>query len=227
MAQLPDPTAEGLVHFAALVRQWSPRINLVAPQDLAVLESRHIADSAQLLNEIAPTEGRWADLGSGAGFPGIVMALLLQRRDIEVHLVESDQRKAVFLRTAIRELGLDRTKLHVERIEALSPLQADFVSARALAGLPRLLPLVQRHLRRGGVALLMKGETWETEVAQARRSWHFDMQARPSVTDPRAKILHVSNISPQNHHGDREPEGRRGQDDHGGQPRGRAGRDGS
>lgn len=215
MAQLPDQVSEGLAHFGALIRQWSPRINLVAPQDLAVLETRHIADSAQLLDGIEP-RGRWADLGSGGGLPGIVVAVLLQKQNVEIHLVESDQRKAVFLRTAIRELGLAHVQLHVERIEVLPPLQADIVSSRALAALPRLLPLVQRHLRPGGVALLMKGENWETEVAQARRSWHFDMQARPSATDPRAKILHVSNISRQNYHGDREPEGRRGQNDHGG-----------
>ena len=215
MAQLPDRVSEGLAHFSALIRHWSPRINLVAPQDLAVLEARHIADSAQLLSNIEP-KGLWADLGSGGGLPGIVVALLLQQQDIEISLVESDQRKAAFLRTAIRELALTHVQLHVARIETLPPLDADFVSARALAALPRLLPLVRRHLRPGGVALLMKGENWETEVAQARRSWHFDLQARPSATDPRARILHVSNISPQNHHGDREPEGGRGQDDHDG-----------
>jgi len=223
MPQGPEGAQQALAQFAALVRLWSPKINLVAPQDLPVLEARHIADSAQLLDGIDLMQGRWADLGSGGGFPGIVLAVLLRDRDIDIHLVESDQRKATFLRRAARELELPRLQIHVKRIEALEPLDANIVSARALAPLPKLLPLVHRHLAVDGTAMLMKGANWETEVAQARRSWHFDLQTRPSATDPRAMILHVSKLSPQNSHGNRQPEGGRGQDDHGRQSGGGAG----
>ncbi|MGR3484316.1 MAG: 16S rRNA (guanine(527)-N(7))-methyltransferase RsmG [Paracoccaceae bacterium] len=181
-------SAERLDAFARLVRRWNPRINLVAPASLAALETRHIADSLQLI-EGAP-EGVWADLGSGGGFPGIVVAIA---RPGPVHLIESDARKAAFLRTAIRELGLDAT-VHAARAEALPPLGARVVSARALAPLPRLLPLVARHLAPGGTAILPKGRHAMEEIDTARADWNFRESTRPSITDPDARVVTIKDL---------------------------------
>jgi 16S rRNA (guanine527-N7)-methyltransferase len=194
LAPTAAPTAAERLHrLAALVARWNPRINLVAPGTLSDLATRHVGDSAQLL-PLAPEGARhWADLGAGGGFPGLVVAALAadSRPGLRVTLVESDARKAVFLRQAAREMGLDVAVCDA-RAETLAPLGADVVSARALAPLPRLLPLVARHLAPGGIALLMKGQGWEAEVEAARaQGWRFAHQALPSATDPAARILRL------------------------------------
>ena len=132
-------TFEKLKAFAELVRKWNPKINLVSKDSLNDLWSRHILDSVQIF-ELVPGPGKWVDLGSGGGFPGIVISILNQEeRNFDVVMVESDQRKSAFLRTAIRELDL-AAKVKTERIEELECLEADVLSARALADLTKLLP---------------------------------------------------------------------------------------
>ncbi|WP_051059637.1 16S rRNA (guanine(527)-N(7))-methyltransferase RsmG [Limimaricola hongkongensis] len=188
-------TRERLSDFAALVRKWSPAINLVSKSDLPHIESRHIADSLQLAPYIPQTSGIWADFGSGGGFPGIVAAIVASETapDLRFHLVESDQRKSTFLRTAARELSLNVT-VHSERIETLAPLSADIISARALAPLNMLLGYAARHLSTGGSCLFLKGQMHEAEIETAREHWRFDCDSQVSRTDPDARLLLVSHL---------------------------------
>ena len=181
--------------FAALVEKWNPRINLVAASTLPVLRSRHINDCSQILAETGPVSGHWVDLGSGGGFPGLVIAIFGASWPLDVTLVESDQRKSTFLRTVAREAGLDRVTVISDRIEAVPDLQADHLSARALASLSALLPMVVRHLRPEGQAWLMKGRAWRDECELARQNWRFDLRAIPSRTDPEAAILNITGVS--------------------------------
>ena len=198
---LPQPldvsreTEARLAQFTELVRKWSPRINLVARGELEQLWERHIVDSAQLWAH-APRGQRWADLGSGAGFPGLVIAILAKevRPSLHVTLVESDRRKAAFLATACRELELG-VRIVAERIETAPPQDADIVSARALAPLDRLLGYVHRHLAPDGRALLAKGARWREEIETARQSWTFEWDAIPSLTDPASVILSIGEIA--------------------------------
>ncbi len=193
-AHVSRETTERFAALAALVRKWSPKINLVSRSTLDALEDRHIADSAQLF-DLAPPARSWADLGSGAGFPGLVCAILAAERSpgTAFTFVESDTRKATFLRTALRELGL-AAEVKAARIEALDPLGADVVSARALAELPALLGHVHRHMAPTGTALLPKGAAWEKEVTEARETWSFSLSRHTSVTHPDAVILQIGDV---------------------------------
>ncbi|RDW14588.1 16S rRNA (guanine(527)-N(7))-methyltransferase RsmG [Paracoccus thiocyanatus] len=182
---------ERLRAYASLLRKWNPAINLVAPSTLDRLETRHIADSLHLAELAESTPGGWLDLGSGGGLPGIVMAIM--RPDFPLTLIESDQRKAAFLRSVVRELSLG-AKVLCQRIEVLDGLDAANISARALAPLPQLMAYVNRHLHPAGTAWLMKGRNWRAEVAQARNNWTFDLKPHPSATDPDAAILEITGI---------------------------------
>lgn len=195
MSDVSRETEARLSDFAALLRKWNPSINLVAPSTLAQLERRHIGDSRQLAGLADLQTGSWADLGSGGGFPGLVAAIYYADRPVTFHLVESDQRKATFLRNACRELDLYNITVHTARIESLISLRASIVSARALAPLTTLMSYVDRHLETGGVAWLMKGRNWQAELDQAQKTWQFDVKAHPSLTDPDAAILEVTGIN--------------------------------
>ena len=191
---LPVPASrealERLEALAALAVRWTARINLVASSTVPDLWDRHVVDSAALWAMAPPDARTWADLGAGGGFPGLVVAVLAaDRAGPRVTLIESDGRKCAFLRTAARELSLDVGVLD-QRVEEAAPQAADVVSARALAPLPRLLPLVARHLAPGGTAILPKGRGWEAEVEEARAAgWSFALEACASATDPHARIL--------------------------------------
>lgn len=182
--------------FAALVQKWNPAINLVAKSTLPDLWRRHILDSAQILHHAPDTLVHWADLGSGGGFPGIIIATLLAQDSPQtrVTLVESDQRKAAFLAESSRQLGLNPVVL-TARAESTPPLRADVISARALAPLPRLLPLISRHATPRAVALLPKGAGYQQELAEAAADWRFTSTAHPSITDPKAVILELRNLA--------------------------------
>lgn len=188
-------TLSDLRAFEELVRKWNPKINLVSKASLDDLWNRHIVDSAQLY-ELAPDTYRsWVDIGSGGGFPGIVLAIIAKAKQPNAifTLIEADQRKAAFLRNAARELSLSVNVL-AERIEEAAPQAADVVSARALTALSGLLPFINRHLHPGGVALLHKGQRFQAEIDDARRSWHFDLRVDPSMTDPNARLLSIQRI---------------------------------
>lgn len=189
-------TAERLAEYAALLRAWNPKINLVSRQTLGDLEARHFADSAQLL-ALAPSDATtWADLGSGGGFPGLVIAILAAERapTLRVTLVESDQRKAVFLRTVAQRTGVPLTVL-ADRIESVPPLGTHVLSARALAPLAVLLDHSERHLRPNGTALFPKGANWRAEVEVALERWRFRCENLPSATSPDGAILRVGEIA--------------------------------
>ena len=185
---------EKLQLFQALVGKWNPRINLVAKSTLPDLWARHIEDSAFLCLH-APPARLWADFGAGGGFPGLVVATVLQDRgaDTRVVLVESDLRKATFLREAARQMGL-AVEIRSERVETLSPLMADVVSARALATLDMLCTLAARHLAPGGTCLFPKGERFAEEVESARRNWQFDLEAPENPGHKGSALLVLRNL---------------------------------
>jgi 16S rRNA (guanine527-N7)-methyltransferase len=188
-------TVAALEEFEALVRRWNPTVNLVSKASLPELRERHVLDSAQLFRHCPPAAKHWVDLGSGGGFPGLVIAILARehRPGLRLTLVESDSRKAAFLRQAAQRVELPVTVLN-DRIELLPGLQADVVSARALAPLTELLGLAARHLNADGTAILPKGVRYAEELEQARALWDFDLDRHASSLEPGAAILTIRNI---------------------------------
>ena len=199
LAALPDVSRETLARLEAyhdLTLKWTPKINLVSKAAQADLWQRHFLDSAQLW-QLRPTGARsWIDLGSGGGFPGLVIAIIAARAapDLRVTLVESDARKCAFLRAAARETDVDVTVL-TQRAESLAPNQADVVSARALAPVSALLGYAARILRPGGVCLFLKGRQHDKELEAAAEMWSFGVTKTPSLTDPDGVILSIEDIS--------------------------------
>lgn len=177
--------------LAELLRKWNTRINLVAPKTVSELEDRHIADSRQVYDVVDDPGGKWLDLGSGGGFPGLVIGILAPNLDLT--LVESDRRKVAFLRTAIRELGL-AAKVEAARIEDLPPTNADIISARALAPLDRLLFLATPHGHAETTYLFPKGESLADEIAAAEPNWSFTAERIPSRTKAGSVILKLRNV---------------------------------
>ncbi len=188
-------TMQRLEVFHDLLIKWNARINLVSRSSLNDFWVRHVADSVQVFR-LAPSGKTWADLGSGGGFPGLVVAILAksERPDLKVTLIESDQRKSAFLRAVIRETGVSCTVI-AERIEKAKRQDANIVSARALADLTELLAYSERHLATGGTALFPKGVTWQKELELARTQWSFDVEVIESQTMPGAAILKIEGAS--------------------------------
>jgi 16S rRNA (guanine527-N7)-methyltransferase len=193
--KLSDAGLEKLRLFQALVEKWTPKINLISRSTVPEIWSRHIADSARVCLVPAQNMRRWVDLGSGGGFPGLVVAIWLADRgdSAEVILVESDQRKATFLREAARQLGLVVTIL-AERAENLPPQGADVISARALASLADLCGFAERHLVAGGVCLFPKGERATEEVTEARKSWRFELETVENMDHKGSALLVLRNL---------------------------------
>jgi 16S rRNA (guanine527-N7)-methyltransferase len=188
----PDATRDArLATYTDLLLRWNATINLVSARTATEVEQRHIADSLQLL-PLLPPAGPIADLGSGAGLPGLVLAAALPER--ELHLVESDRRKSAFLIDASGRMRLPRVTIHPRRIEqaTLPPIAA--MTARALAPLDMLLGFAARILAPGGVAILPKGRNAEQELTAAATHWHFNTERFESRTDPEATILRLSEI---------------------------------
>ena len=177
--------------FAALLIRWNQRINLVASRDIANLWARHIADSLQLA-PLIPPGATMTDLGSGAGFPGLVIAICT---GIPVTLIEADTRKASFLREAARTTQASVTIVN-SRIEQAAVPPASVVAARALAPLPLLLDWSVPLLSRGGFCLFLKGRKVEDELTDATARWHMTINRTPSQTDPDGVILTLSDIRP-------------------------------
>ncbi len=188
-------TTERLRLHLDLVRKWNPAINLVARSTLDEGWTRHTRDSAQVLG-LAPDSPRlWVDLGSGGGFPGLVIAILLAELvpACIVRLVESDRRKATFLREAARNCGVS-VDVITERAESLVPCQADVLSARALAPLTDLCGLAHRHLAAGGRAIFLKGRVHAAELDAAAHRWTFTSSVRASITDPAAAVVALESL---------------------------------
>ena len=183
-------TLQRLHEFVDVLSRWSRTINLVADPNPATIWARHVADSLQLLPLMSGRPPPAADLGSGAGFPSLVLAIASGQ---PFHLIEADRRKAAFLREAVRVTGAPAT-VHAERIEAARLAPVEVVTARACAPLPRLLGYAERLLGPAGVLLCLKGRTAKDELTAARAEWQMQVISMPSRTDPAASILQISGI---------------------------------
>ncbi|CUI01346.1 16S rRNA (guanine(527)-N(7))-methyltransferase RsmG [Leisingera aquaemixtae] len=181
--------------FEQVIKKWNPKINLVSKSSLELLWSRHIADSVQVFRCVDAPD-HWVDIGSGGGFPGLIVAILAadEAPEMMTTLIESDQRKSAFLRTAARECGAKVTVIS-KRIEQADPQNAEVLSARALADLSLLLEFAERHLAAGGTALFPKGESWKKEVDNARQRWRFDAEPVKSLTEQEALILKIKGVA--------------------------------
>jgi 16S rRNA (guanine527-N7)-methyltransferase len=186
-------TEQRLATFVSLLAKWRRVTNLIAEGSLAEVWTRHVADSAQLLN-LAPQAKRWVDLGSGAGFPGMVLAIqLAQEPGALVHLIEIDKRKCAFLREAARATGA-AAKIHAARIESIAPealMPVDAVTARALAPLPVLLDFAKVWIARGAVGVFPRGKTTDAQLRDFPASADFQFETVASKIDARAAILIV------------------------------------
>jgi len=183
--------------WEALLQKWNARINLVAPKSLPDFWQRHALDSAQAVSFIPKSARTIVDFGSGAGFPGVAIAIQAKHEGLDqtVHLIESAGKKASFLKSVSRETRLN-TVVHAARIEAIPTLKADVITARAFAPLHRLLPLAWLHLSEGGQITLLKGSSVDAEIIEAQRSWSFKTQMTPSLSDESGCVLTLTDLAP-------------------------------
>jgi 16S rRNA (guanine527-N7)-methyltransferase len=182
-------TLRRLESFVALLIEWQRKTNLIAPSTLPEIWSRHVADSLQLL-DLAPDAKTWIDLGSGGGFPGLVIACALEPPAL-VHLVESNMKKAAFLREAVRVTGAP-ARIHAQRIEDFAKTfqgPVDVVTARALAPMPKLFDLIEPFVKKGAKGLLLKGQDVEAELTESSKYWKVQADLIPSKTDPAGRIV--------------------------------------
>jgi 16S rRNA (guanine527-N7)-methyltransferase len=188
---VPRETCERLERHRALLARWSARINLIGPKELDAYWGRHALDCGQLVR-LAPQALRWVDIGSGAGFPGVVAACLLAGREgALVDLVETNPKKAAFLREAVRETGAPCRVLN-QSIDDLAPDKYDIVTARAFAPLPRIISSAKPILDRGAVGLFLKGAEFRAELAAAAdEGWVLKAESLPSLSDPDGRILRI------------------------------------
>ncbi|MEP4770084.1 MAG: 16S rRNA (guanine(527)-N(7))-methyltransferase RsmG [Roseibium sp.] len=191
-------TLERLQIYVDLVLKWQPAQNLIASSTIPDIWTRHVADSLQTLWSY-PEARIWVDIGSGAGFPGVVTAILMaDDPDGHVHMIESNQRKAAFLRTALRETG-SRGTVHPGRIESVAKEwthgPVDAISARALASLELLFRLSEPFTQQGARAVFHKGQDFQRELDEAADSWVFDLVEKESLVDPLSRMLLFSDIS--------------------------------
>lgn len=203
-------TAERLGIYVDLLRKWQKSQNLVSPSTLPMVWARHVADAAQT-HALLPEARRWIDFGSGAGFPGLVTAILLaDTPDARVHLVESNKGKVAFLRTVARETGAPVT-VHAERIEVFNAHfdeAVEGISARALAPLVDLVAMAEQHVARGAVAVFHKGQDFASEVREATLSWDLDLIEQISRIDPAGRMIVVRRIAAKSRNSRREIVGR-------------------
>ena len=185
-----------LQRLGLLVEKWNKSINLIYKKTVPEIWNRHILDSAQIFYANKKSFKKWLDMGSGAGFPGLVVAILAQDKNIggETVLVESDKRKCVFLSTVKRELNLNLSIIN-NRIESCDSQQADVISARALADLPSLLDLSFDHLSDNTTLIFSKGKSWKEELVAAEKTWNFSWEAVTSITDAKSVVLKIGELS--------------------------------
>jgi 16S rRNA (guanine527-N7)-methyltransferase len=188
-------TMQDLCRIAELLKKWNKTINLVGKSTIDEVWGRHILDSAQMWTKKPNNLRVWVDLGSGGGFPALVLAAIAKDKmpGVKFHLIESDARKCAFLRNVSRETSLN-TEIHNVRIENAEPIVADVVSARALASVDGLLELSQKFLADNTFCLFLKGQACARDVAKARESWCFQSETTKSMSDDTGTILKVWNI---------------------------------
>jgi 16S rRNA (guanine527-N7)-methyltransferase len=185
-------THPGLAAFVELLLKWNTTVNLVAAGDIPNLWTRHVEDSVQLGTITGPLPSRLIDLGSGAGFPGLILSIAFS---IEADLIEQDQRKAAFLREAIMVTGA-HARVHANKIERVKLPAAPVVTSRALAPLPVLLRLAKPFLTEDGFCLFPKSTAAEAEIIEAERQWSMRIERFPSRTDTNGVILRISELRP-------------------------------
>ncbi|MFZ3580699.1 16S rRNA (guanine(527)-N(7))-methyltransferase RsmG [Loktanella sp. DJP18] len=189
-------TIERLRTYHDLLLKWTSAINLISRSTVSDAWDRHIVDSAQLFKLLPPNATMLVDIGSGGGLPGLVLAIMAleQRPRLQTILIESDQRKATFLRAVVRDLSLN-AEVRAVRIESVTDIACDVVTARALAPLPELLPFAKALMKPEGVALFQKGKGAGEELTSARQKWKFEVEIHPSLTDPDGRILEIKDIA--------------------------------
>ena len=186
---------ERLSIYAERLKRWNTRINLVSTASMTDLWRRHILDSAQLIDHLPPQATKIVDLGTGAGFPGLVLAILSEHR---THLIEADTRKAAFL-VEVARLTEASASVHMARIEDLEPFPVDVITARALAPLPRLLdiaaPILEISVDRIPICLFLKGAKWREELTTAQKEWKIRANSFASISDPTGRVMVLDNVS--------------------------------
>ena len=189
-------TLERLDTYESLIRKWNSTINLVSASTIDDIWTRHFHDSAAAFEVSPRRNGKWVDLGSGGGFPGAVAAIMAAEKtpELEFTCIETDLRKSAFLRTLSGATGVSIGVLS-RRIEESPRQNAEVLSARALAPLPRLLSYAETHLGPDGRAIFLKGESWRKEVEEALETFRFSVENVPSPTNPGSAILVVGDIS--------------------------------
>jgi len=188
-----DAQMADLTRFQELLAEWNAVMNLVGPLTIDTYWTRHALDSSQLM-PLAPEALTWADLGAGAGLPGVVLAILLKgRTEAKVHLIESMTKRCRFLEVVAKDLDLP-VEIHNVRAEELK-LKVDVVTARACAPMTKLLGFAEPYLHRGALGLFLKGQDVAAELSEASSAWKFASELRPSQSDPRGRIVQVKRLS--------------------------------
>ncbi|MDD3371404.1 MAG: 16S rRNA (guanine(527)-N(7))-methyltransferase RsmG [Alphaproteobacteria bacterium] len=192
---VPYETKRNLFRYRDLLVEWNDRINLVAKSTLPDIATRHFLDSAQLMSYIPETALSLADMGAGAGFPGLVLAILAkgQGRKLKVYAIESIGKKADFLQAVVDDLGLN-VEVRRERVENIHDLKTDVIAARALKALPDLLKYANGLMKKGSFCLFLKGKSLTEELTEAQKYWTFDQEIHQSRSDDSGQILIVKNL---------------------------------
>jgi len=188
-------TLNGFYEYETLLSKWNEKINLVSKNTLVDIWERHFLDSGQIIKHVEASGKRWVDVGSGAGFPGLVVALLLRDRkiDCDLVLVEKNPKKGFFLSEVIRKLKLSVEVVN-DNIDTLEPLKADILTARAFSELNKLIEIAFRHRKKEGICLFLKGENYRMELDKTLNYWFFDYDIFDSLSNPSGKIIRVKNI---------------------------------
>ena len=188
-------TLNGFYEYETLLSKWNEKINLVSKNTLVDIWERHFLDSGQIIKHVEVSGKRWVDVGSGAGFPGLVVALLLRDRkiDCELVLVEKNPKKGFFLKEVIRKLNLSVEVVN-DNIDTLEPLNADILTARAFSELNNLIEIAFRHRKKEGICLFLKGENYRIELDKTLNYWFFDYDIVDSLSSSSGKIIRVKKI---------------------------------
>ena len=188
-------TLNGFYEYETLLSKWNEKINLVSKNTLVDIWERHFLDSGQIIKNVEASGKRWVDVGSGAGFPGLVVALLLRDRkiDCDLILVEKNPKKGFFLSEVIRKLKLSVEVVN-DNIDTLEPLKADILTARAFSELNNLIEIAFRHRKKEGICLFLKGENYRIELDKTLNYWFFDYDIIDSLSSSSGKIIRVKKI---------------------------------
>lgn len=187
-------TADDLIGFETLFKKWSKAINLASPNTLETLWERHILDSVQVF-KLAPQAKQWLDLGSGGGFPGIVLAVMLKQTRGAIRLVESNGKKSAFLRNALAQFQAPGQVVNTRIESCYDLIQApEIITARALASLDKLFELTEPWMTKGAKALFQKGRDYQREVDESLINWKFDLIRHESAIEADSVILEISNL---------------------------------